>query len=86
MGENEERTEREGSGGWIRGRSLQPRQHGHWSPEYHSTMSCYDRDQGFMLSGLLPQSILHTDGVDPVNAVLVMLSEEVDGKHICSQT
>lgn len=40
--------------GW----SFEPRQHGHWSPEYHSTMTCYDRDQGFMLSGLLPQSIV----------------------------
>lgn len=34
-------------------------------------MTCYDRDQGFMLSGLLPQSIVLTDGADPVNVVLV---------------
>lgn len=44
-------------------------------------MTCYDRDQGFMLSGLLPPSIVLTDGADPVNVVLVRWDERVDGKH-----
>lgn len=42
-----------------------------YNPECHSTVTCYDRDHSFMLSGFQPQSTVCTEGAGSVDVVSV---------------